>query len=64
MCSDSDCHPDLGVKQLEQIAWHLQQLSPDEQEKFRDFAERTAADEHRAGIAEQVRTLVNGLLPA
>lgn len=62
-CSDAECHPDLAIKQLEQIAWHLQQLTPDEQREFRAFAERVAADDPRADIAGQVRRLVDGLLP-
>ena len=63
-CSDDDCDPDQAAKQLEQIAWHLQQLAPDEQREFRSFAERAVADDPRPDIKEQVRALVDGLLPA
>ena len=61
--SDSECDPDLAVKQLEQIAWNLGHLSPDEQLAFRAFAERTAAAERDGDLAAQIRALVAGLLP-
>jgi hypothetical protein len=41
--SDEQCDPDLAVKQLELLAWSLRQLSAQEQEQFRAFADRTAA---------------------
>jgi hypothetical protein len=62
-CSDDDCDPDQATKQLEQIAWHLRQLAPDEQREFRAFAERAAADDPRTDIEEHIRMLVDGLLP-
>ena len=63
-CSDSECDPDVAVKQLEQMALHLQQLTPDEKQEFRAFAERIAADDARADVADQLRTVIHGLLPA
>jgi hypothetical protein len=62
-CSDEECDADLATKQLEQIAWYLRQLAPDEQREFREFVEHAAAEEPRADIAERLRMLVNGLLP-
>jgi hypothetical protein len=55
--------PTLATKQLEQIARYLRQLAPDEQRQFCAFAEQAAADDSRADIAEQLRMLVNGMLP-
>ena len=61
--SDSECDPDLAVKQLEQVAWNLGQMSPAEQQAFRAFAERTAAAERNGDFAAQIRALVVELLP-
>jgi hypothetical protein len=60
--SDAECDPDLATKQLEQIAWHLRQLSPEEQREFRLFAERAAAADRRPEVAADIRELVAGLL--
>jgi hypothetical protein len=61
--SDSECDPNLAVKQLEQIAWNLGNMSPDEQKAFRAFAERTAAAERDGELAAHIRVLIAGLLP-
>jgi hypothetical protein len=62
--SDKECDPDLAVKQLEQIAWSLQQLSAEDQERFRDFARRTAARRPSADEPNEILRLVEGLLPS
>jgi hypothetical protein len=62
-CGEDECDPDLAMKQLEQIAWYLRQLAPDEQQEFREFAERAAADDDQADTAEELRMLVKALLP-
>jgi hypothetical protein len=61
--SDTECDADLAVKQLEQIAWSLRQLSPEDQELFRDFARRMAATHRSADEANQIQRLVQALLP-
>ena len=62
--TDDECDPDLAVKQLEAISWSLQQMSPVEQETFRSYAYR-AADEHPSpAVGDEIRTLVDGLLPS
>jgi hypothetical protein len=62
--TDEECDPDLAVKQLEEISWSLQQMSPAEQETFRSHAYR-AADEHPSpAVGHEIRTLVDGLLPS
>jgi hypothetical protein len=60
--SDAECDPDLATKQLEQIAWHLGQLSLEEQREFRAFAERAAATDG-PDMRARIRMLVDGLLP-
>jgi hypothetical protein len=59
---DAECDPDLAVKQLEQIAHALRELSPEEQEQFRAFARRTAERDHRAEMTTLVPALVDRLL--
>ena len=59
---DDECDPDHAVKQLEQIAWSLRQLSHEEQELFRTFAEREAATDADTIIAAQLRSLSASLL--
>ncbi len=61
--SDAECDPDVALKQLEQIAWHLRQMSRDDQRAFRTYAETTAATERRAEVATQIRVLLSELLP-
>jgi hypothetical protein len=62
--SDDDaCDPDLAVKQLEQIAWSLQQLSRSEQEEFRRYGFDAAEQDPSPDIAREIRALVDGLLP-
>ena len=61
--SDAECDCDLAVKQLEHIAWHLRQMSPEEQRTFRAFAERAAAAEPSREVAAEILALVSGLLP-
>lgn len=60
--SDAECDPDLASKQLEQIAWHLGQLSIEEQREFRAFAERVATSDGRPDMRARMRVLVDGLL--
>lgn len=61
--TDEDCDPDLAVKQLEQLAWSLRQLSPGEQAEFRAFAHRAAASDPRPAVADQIRALAENLIP-
>ena len=61
---DDQCDPDLAVKQLEQIAWSLRQLTHDEQERFRAFSREAAERQSDTEIADGIRSLVDGLLPA
>lgn len=61
--SDRECDPDLAVKQLEQIAWNLGRMTPDDRQAFRAFAERVAAAERDGELAAQIRAVVAGLLP-
>lgn len=59
---DDECDPDLAVKQLEQMAHALRQLSPGEQEQFRAFVGRAAACDPRPEIATLIPRVVDGLL--
>ena len=61
---DDECDPDLAVKQLEQIAHALRQLSPGEREEFRAFARRAARADSRPETAAMIPRLVDGLLGA
>ena len=61
--SEDDCNPDLAVKQLEQIAWSLRQLSPEDQDRFRSFASRAAARHANPEEANEIESLIKGLLP-
>jgi hypothetical protein len=60
--SDDECDPDLAVKQLDNMAHALRQLSPAEQEEFRAFAFRTAERDPRPDVAALIPQLVDGLL--
>jgi len=62
--TEEECDPDLAVKQLEGIAWSLRQLSSAEQDQFRDYARRVADADPALAVADEIRTLVEGLLPA
>jgi hypothetical protein len=62
--SEEECDLDMAVKQLEQIAWSLGQLSHEEQEQFRAFAHRTAESHSSPAIANEIVSLVDGLLTA
>jgi hypothetical protein len=61
--SDYECDPDLAVKQLEQMAWSLRQLSPEEQERFRTFAQQEAENHPSPDVGKEILDLVDGLLP-
>ena len=60
--SDDECDTDLAVKQLEQIAVELNQLSREEQEQFRAFACRTAESHPNTATAHEIMSLVDALL--
>lgn len=62
--TDDECDPDLAVKQLEQLASSLRQLSADEQEVFRAFAHREAESDPRPSVSRQIRALAESLIPA
>lgn len=62
--TDEECDPDLAVKQLEQLAWSLAQLSPDEQAELRAFALRAAESDPRPAVAEELRALAEHLTPS
>ena len=61
--SDEECDPDLAVTQLESIVWELDKLALAEQEEFRRFAFQEAARYPIPKVGEQIRTLVDSLLP-
>jgi hypothetical protein len=56
--------PSRAVKQLEQIAWSLGQLSPGDQKTFRVFAHRTAESYANPAVASEIVSVVDGLLTA
>jgi hypothetical protein len=60
--TDDECDPDLAVKQLEQIATELNQLSRAQQEQFLSFARRTAEKHPSPAVAKEIISLVDGLL--
>ena len=60
--SDDECDPDLAVKQLEQIAWSLGQLSHEEQQRFRAFARQAAERHPDPEIASEIGSLADALL--
>jgi hypothetical protein len=60
--SDDECDPDLAVKQLEQIAWSLRELSHEEQQRFRTFARQAAERHPDPETASEIRSLVDALL--
>lgn len=62
--SEKECHPDVAVKQLEQLASSLAQLSPEEQEQFRAFAQRAAESDTRPSAAAQIRAVADHLVPS
>jgi hypothetical protein len=61
--SDDECDPDVAVKQLEQIAFELRQLSREEQLAFRDFARREAQRDPSSEVRTLIGGVVDGLLP-
>jgi hypothetical protein len=60
--TEGECDLDLAVKQLEEIAYHLRQLSPAEQEEFRGYA-HSLANKDPGPAGDELRRLVDGLLP-
>lgn len=62
-CTDDVCDPDLAVKELESVTWSLEQMTRDDQECFRRFAYREAEAHSVASVADEIRQLVDGLLP-
>jgi hypothetical protein len=61
--TDEECDPDLAVKQLEEISASLRKLSPAEQDRFRSHANRVAHRHPSHAVADEIRSLVDGLLP-
>jgi hypothetical protein len=61
--SDEQCDPDLAVTQLESIVGELDKLTLAEQEELRRFALQEAARYPIPKVGEEIRTLVDSLLP-
>ena len=61
--TEDECDLDLAVKQLEGIADELGQLSPTEQDEFRQFAYRLADSDPNPHVAADLRRVADGLLP-
>jgi hypothetical protein len=62
--SEDECEPDLAVKQLEAIAAELQRMTTSEQDECRRFAYDLAAAHPIPAVRDEIRTLIDGLLPA
>ena len=62
--TDEECDARLALKQLEAIASSLRQMSPAEQDEFRSYARRVADRHPTVAVADEIRSLVDGLLPA
>jgi hypothetical protein len=60
--TEDECDRDLAVKQLEEVAYQLRQLSPTEQDEFRDFAYRCATEDP-SPVGARIRRLADELLP-
>jgi hypothetical protein len=61
-CTDEECDPDVAVKQLESIAATLKGLTEAEERELRRYANRLADEHPSAGVAAEIRQLIDGML--